>query len=671
MRHVRLVFGTYNILPQGESPDVYERLYQGALKPFLSLLNNYPKIPVVLHYCGSLYTWLEDSHPEFLMLLKEMTKRRQVELLGGGFYAPILSILPDGDKLGQIEKLTTYLRTTFGGRPRGAWIPERVWEPGLTRILANSGIEYAFLDDRHLVMSGLEESECLFPYLTEEQGKMVTILPLRTAMAHSIPAYNPDSLVLELNELGADARDPVVALMVPGARLGFEEGTGEMCYGTKGEGGWLRSFFQLLERNRDWLRLVTPRWSPETLAVQGRVYLPCVASDELMRSVLSPDRQKVFTDIGKRMRRQEAEQYLRGGFFRMFLTKYPEIDQLYCRFMYARLQVGQIRGDKYRKMAALDELWKGQTGAIYWHGTQDGAYASHLRKAAYGSFIEAERIARGVGNHVPGIIETDFDLDGSSEYLYQGKLYNAFVHSRGGSIFELDYVPAAWNYLDTFARWPEPYHHYRYEGCDWYPRRGFIDHFFPPGADLERFDRMTIPELGDFVGGRYRLKELRRDQRELVLEREGTLKVKKKQQPLRLQKRYRFRENSLEVQIQVENSGPAAIAVNYGAEINLSLPQGVEVVGGCGEESRPVDLERSETGGLDGLVVRDPANEASLALSSSGLFDLWCLAVETVSYPPAGRTRSYQGTCFVPRWSWTLEPGQSQAVTLTLRIAAL
>jgi len=671
MRHVRLVFGTYNILPHGESPEVYERVYQEALKPFLSLLNNYPKTPVVLHYCGSLYTWLEDSHPEFLMLLKEMTRRRQVELLGGGFYAPILPILPDGDKLGQIEKLTTYLRTTFGGRPRGAWIPERVWEPGLTRILANSGIEYVFLDDRHLAMAGLDEPDCLFPYLTEEQGKTVTILPLRVGMAQHVPHYSPDSLVLQLNELGVDQRDPLVVIMVPGARLGDEEGTRELCYGKQGEGGWLRSFFQLLEQNRDWLRPVTPRWSPEVLAAQGRVYLPCLSSEELMRSVLSPDRQKAFADIGKRMRRQEAEQYLRGGFFRMFLTKYPEIDQLYCRFMYARLQVGQIRGDKYRKMAALDELWKGQTGAIYWHGSKDGAYASHLRKAAYRSFIEAERIARGVGTHVPGVIETDFDLDGRCEYLYQGKTYNAFVHTRGGTLFELDYLPAAWNYLDTFARWPEAYHRYKYEGCDWYPRRGFVDHFFPASADLERFDRMGVPELGDFVGGRYKLKELKRDQRELVLEREGTLKVKKRQLPLRLEKRYRFRENSLELELTVHNTGAVPVSVNYAAELNLSLPPGAELAGSCGEETRSVNLGPCEAPGLDALVVRDSENKASLALSASSAFDLWCLPVETVSYSPAGRCRSYQGSCFVPRWTWSIEAGQAASVTLLLKIGAL
>ena len=159
MKSLRLIFGTYNHQPEGNLPDQFERAYQDAYKPFLSLLYNHPRLPVVLYYCGSLFEWLEEQHPEFLMLLREMVRRKQVELLGGGFYSPILSLIPDGDKLGQIEKLTTYLRTTFGVRPRGGWLAERVWEPTLARILRNSGLEYTFLDDRHFNVAGVGPQE--------------------------------------------------------------------------------------------------------------------------------------------------------------------------------------------------------------------------------------------------------------------------------------------------------------------------------------------------------------------------------------------------------------------------------------------------------------------------------------------------------------------------------
>jgi hypothetical protein len=671
MRRIGLIFGTYNLLPQGENADVFEQVYQNALRPFLSLLNNYPRFPVVLHYCGSLYLWLEESHPEFIMLLKEMTRRKQVELLSGGFYAPMLPILPDGDKIGQIEKLTTYLRTTFGGRPRGAWIPERVWEPGLTRILANSGIEYTFLDDRHLTIAGLDEKDRLNPYLTEEQGKTVTILPLVTSLARMVPQHSPEAVVLQLHELAQDEDYRLAALMLPCTRPGGLEGEEAAIYGKNGQGGWVNSFLQVVEKNREWIQPVTPRWNPEVMRPRGRVYLPCLASEEVMRGVLSPERQKAFNDLSKRIRRQEVDQYIPGGFFRMFLTKYPEVDQLYCRFMHARLQVGQIRGDKYRKRAALDELWKGQTGAIYWHGSREGAYANHLRKAAYRSFIEAERIARGALEPTTGIIETDFDLDGRAEYLYQGKRINAFVHACGGALFELDYLPAAWNYLDTFARWPESYHKYKYEGCDWYPRRAFIDHFLPPDADVERFDRMTLGELGDFVKGAYELGELRRDHRELVLERQGTVREKKKRVPLRVTKRFRFRDDGVELQVRLGNTGNAALTLNYALELNLSPPEGAELSALAGGEPRTLEGGRCEHTGIEGVRVRDPLNRAGLALSAASPFALWCMPVETVTYLPSGRCRSYQGSCFVLRWPYELEPGGTGELSVSLKLSGL
>ena len=242
---------------------------------------------------------------------------------------------------------------------------------------------------------------------------------------------------------------------------------------------------------------------------------------ETMNCALSPKRQKVFQEISKRVRKAEAEVYLQRGFFRQFLTRYPEISLLYSRLMFTHVLVNQIRGDKYKKKAALNELWKGQSGAVYWHGHHGGAYANHLRKAAYRAFIEAEKVTRKAGMFMPAIIATDYDMDGHDEYLYQGKVLNAFVHRMGGVLLELDYLPKGWNYLDTIARWPERYHRYKYEGCDWYMRKGFIDHFFAPNTTLEKFDRMSYQEMGDFIDQPFELEELKREQRKLIMVRHG------------------------------------------------------------------------------------------------------------------------------------------------------
>ncbi len=132
---------------------------------------------MTLHYSGILMEWLEEAHPEFLALLGEMVGRGQVEVLGGGYYDPILPLIPMNDKLGQLEKMTTWLRVRFETRPRGCWIAEKVWEPSLASVLRASGMDYTFVDDGQFAMAGASEGALWQPAITEDQGKIISLLP--------------------------------------------------------------------------------------------------------------------------------------------------------------------------------------------------------------------------------------------------------------------------------------------------------------------------------------------------------------------------------------------------------------------------------------------------------------------------------------------------------------
>jgi len=79
-----------------------------------------------------------------------------VELLGGGFYEPILALLPDWDKVGQIQALAHFLKSHWGVTPRGMWLAERIWEPQLPRVLREAGVEFVLLDDSHFALAGLD-----------------------------------------------------------------------------------------------------------------------------------------------------------------------------------------------------------------------------------------------------------------------------------------------------------------------------------------------------------------------------------------------------------------------------------------------------------------------------------------------------------------------------------
>src|SRR5207245_2397888 len=111
--------------------DVFERAYPRSYLPFVELLERHPGIHLGLHYSGPLLEWIEEHHPEFFVQLRGLAAKGQIELIGGGFYEPILISIPQADQQEQITRMADYMARHFGRRPAGAWLAERVWEPQL------------------------------------------------------------------------------------------------------------------------------------------------------------------------------------------------------------------------------------------------------------------------------------------------------------------------------------------------------------------------------------------------------------------------------------------------------------------------------------------------------------------------------------------------------------
>src|SRR6266481_3774162 len=121
--------------PCGNFEHVLEKAYDSSYLPFIEHIEKHPKVHLGLHYSGPLLTWIEKHRPEYFARLKELVRAGQVELVGGGFYEPILVSIPPEDQYEQITRLGAYLEKHFGRLPSGAWLAERVWEPQLFTAL--------------------------------------------------------------------------------------------------------------------------------------------------------------------------------------------------------------------------------------------------------------------------------------------------------------------------------------------------------------------------------------------------------------------------------------------------------------------------------------------------------------------------------------------------------
>jgi alpha-amylase len=51
-----------------------------------------------------------------LKILRELVNKGQLEMMTGGYYEPILAVIPDEHKIGQIESLTQTVQKETGSR---------------------------------------------------------------------------------------------------------------------------------------------------------------------------------------------------------------------------------------------------------------------------------------------------------------------------------------------------------------------------------------------------------------------------------------------------------------------------------------------------------------------------------------------------------------------------
>jgi len=140
-RRISLALAFHNHQPVGNFGWVLAEAHELAYEPMVAALERHPTIRVSLHYTGPLLEWLRAERAEFIERLAALVARDQVEIMGGGYYEPVLASLPDRDRIGQLRRMGSELEAMFGRRPRGAWLAERVWEPDLPTSLVLGGYD--------------------------------------------------------------------------------------------------------------------------------------------------------------------------------------------------------------------------------------------------------------------------------------------------------------------------------------------------------------------------------------------------------------------------------------------------------------------------------------------------------------------------------------------------
>ena len=416
-----------------------EKAFKGAYEPFLNVMEKFPEVKGTFHFSGNMLEWFEEKKPEYIEKLKLMMERGQIEIMGGGFFEPIMPVIPRRDALDQIRMMTGAVERIFGVKPQGAWTTERVWHRSLADLYDEEGIKYTILDDNHLLSSFVGDRGMFSPCVTCGDAGSVTVFPASTKLRYLMP-FRPWKRTVDYMKNVTSRKDilsPHFFFADDLEKFGAWPRTYDHVYKRK----WLENFFKTLVSESWWLKTATY----SEMAITG---------EKQDVGVLQPASYP------------EMEEWC-GGDFSNFIKKYPESGRMHGRMLdvSGRISQRKVVGDGSlignKGSVAKKELFKAQTNCPYWHGTFGGVYLPHLRSGVYSHIIRAEKILEETA--FSGA-ETVFSAErvgesGTGESVLGNSHLKLYVNPAAGScVEEIDLKGREINLVNSFSRQKEKYH---------------------------------------------------------------------------------------------------------------------------------------------------------------------------------------------------------------------
>lgn len=447
---IRLVFGLHLHQPVGNFDHVFAEHVRDVYRPFLEHASAAGFLPLTLHISGPLLEWLDAHDAALLDAIGRLVSEGRIELLLAGFDEPILAALPRPDRREQIDRMRAFLTRRFGGPATGGglWLTERVWQPDLAADLADAGVEYTIVDDRHFLVSGFRRDQLHQPYRTEADGRSIGLLAIDERLRYLIPFRPPQETAAYLRELRA-AGHGLAVLADDGEKFGGWPGTKKWVY----DDGWLAAFFREMGKlfAAGEVTLVTGGTALRHVPNGGLAYLGTASYREMEKWALPAGAQQELARLEEQDGKGSA--FLRGGHWPHFLVKYPEANRMH-KTMLALSDLARSRGDP---PAARRAIGRAQCNDAYWHGVFGGLYLPHLRHAIWRELAVAERELRQGETLACDTI--DLDYDGAAELWVHSRAFSAIVSPRrGGAIETFVRFGELVNLTDVLTRRRESYH---------------------------------------------------------------------------------------------------------------------------------------------------------------------------------------------------------------------
>jgi hypothetical protein len=601
----------------------FTELYTASYKHIVSFLYR-TGVPMAWALPAPQLEYFAKHHSEFTDLLSELIAKKQVEMLGSGYYDPVFPLLHSADCVAQIELCSAAQRRLVGRCPTGIGMAGGIWDPCVIVPFNRCGMRYVLLDS-----SLIQESPIPSPLLVENLGKALAVLPV-TSIVDPDNTQSPDEYIHRLERFFADAKSSANPVAVCG--LAPDKIV------TLIQSGWLETFAIRLAEKLPEIKLTTP----SQFLSQPRTYTPAYI----------PPGMAGKERVGTSGRAVTVRDYLQTD---------DALRGLYARMLHVRLLIDQCRGDRVRKKAANERLWEAQAGEAYLPSGTAPAAMQHHRELAYRELIQAEKITREATNFTPSVASFDFNLDGSNEYLGRFTPFNVFISKRGGAIFELDIFKSAINY----ARPIPPRNGGASCSC-----RCFVDYLVPPalwnriiGENPEKRD-VLIDESSLFHNRHYSEVLFNRIRKEIRLQTTGIFGTL----PVSLKKNYFLSDNGIQVQYILTNQGDKKLTACFAVSSAFCPPgnrreeRKIELVINTEHQDIPAAARFARPDGVSCVQFTDEPNNVSIILEPNE-------ASGFLLNPGVSEENGNAATvCCVNYWPIELEPGMQMEKTINMTI---
>jgi hypothetical protein len=612
------IVGCYSQIPHGSPNKVYERALEDSLKPFLSEAYNRDKAYLQLYMTGSMIEWLDNTHKEVNMLIRNLVKCDKLEVLTGSYYQAILPLVPQSDRVAQIEKATTTISKKYKMLAKTFWCYGEIWDPSLISSLKLCKIENVIVSSESPnIKTGFNK-----PFRMMEMGKTIVIIPPDTRISRALMEFSQskidfDGLYKIIKDANNDGDNHLAMINL-----------NQLLQGGITPDEMFRLIDLLFSDNISSLDSLTDSTKPLPLHYLDKGWYgfdSLLTSDESIQKVLT-------NDMG--------------------------LSYLYNRLLGVNDVARHYKKDRDVKKRISKLIPKIHCGAPYLCDANASLIRGEIRANLWKYLIKIEKILNSLDTFSYPYV-SDFDNDGLEEVMSRGKTINAIIDSKGGSLLELKYYPAECNFGDAIV-----------------PKGPFFknEKLVIPGKKLKVLNDILLNS--DYNMAEYRMCDNKVITNNYTLEpldkkytEFGLISNDIVDNAVKYTKHYKFYSNEIELETTIENTTEFDVNYKVGFEIPLTFfPYNNSLDFNVNGDVAELNSDENIYDDVSIFNIADKVNKARIKISSELNFSLLAKNVMLERATTMGKENLYQFSFFAPTWNIDLKSHEIKSIVLKLRI---